>query len=94
MDVLASFFEDRCTIQRTASATAEALYEAYKEWCTTNGERFETSQSFGRRLKERKLKQGKERGQRCWFGIGLITEGVQSSLEIDDSSTADPFHKG
>jgi putative DNA primase/helicase len=76
MDVLAAFIDEECIVVDQASATAKALYGAYKAWCEENGERPESQRRFGGRLKERGFENGKitagpYKGYVEWYGIGL-----------------------
>jgi hypothetical protein len=76
MDVLAAFIDEECIVADHASATAKALYGAYKAWCEDNGERPESQRRFGGRLKERGFENGKitagpYKGYVEWYGIGL-----------------------
>ena len=54
---------------------SKALYEAYKTWCDTNGEKDLSQKKFTFRLLERgditKIRNRKERGLR---GIGLVCD--------------------
>lgn len=76
MDVLAAFIDEECIVAEHASASAKALYSAYKAWCEENGERPETQRRFGGRLKERGFESGRmttgpRKGASEWYGIGL-----------------------
>jgi putative DNA primase/helicase len=76
MDVLAAFIDEECIVAEHASATAKALYSAYREWCEENGERPESQRRFGGRLKERgfesaRITTGARKGAVEWHGIGL-----------------------
>jgi putative DNA primase/helicase len=83
MDVLAAFIDEECIVADHASATAKALYGAYKAWCEDNGERPESQRRFGSRLKERGFESGRmttgaRKGAVKWYGIGLA-EGPDGS---------------
>jgi putative DNA primase/helicase len=76
MDVLAAFIDEECIVVDSATATAKALYSAYKAWCDENGEKPESQRRFGGRLKERGFENGKitagpYKGNVEWYGIGL-----------------------
>jgi P4 family phage/plasmid primase-like protien len=75
-DFLKAFFDDACTISEKAYARSADLYAAYEKWAKENGEDPISKTAFGKRLKEKGFKDGKERGARCWKGIGLIQEGT------------------
>jgi putative DNA primase/helicase len=79
MDVLAAFIDEECIVAEHASATAKALYGAYRVWCEDNGERPESQRRFGSRLKERGFESGRmttgaRKGAVEWYGIGLAGE--------------------
>jgi len=73
MDVLGAFLNDQCEFGPTAEVTVKALYNAYKDWCETNGERASSKRALGLRLAERGIDQYKATGgTRTWLGIGLV----------------------
>jgi putative DNA primase/helicase len=87
MDVLAAFIDEECVVADHASATAKALYSAYKTWCEDNGERPESQRRFGSRLKERGFESGRmttgaRKGAVEWYGIGL-SGGPEGSPESE-----------
>ena len=99
MDVLAAFIDEECVVSDHATATAKALYSAYKAWCDENGEKPETQRRFGGRLKERgfengKITSGPHKGHIQWYGIGLIggpegpPEGRRTEKGPPDESAA------
>jgi len=76
MDVLAAFIDEECVVAEHATASAKALYSAYRAWCEENGEKPETQRRFGGRLKERGFESGRittgaRKGAVEWYGIGL-----------------------
>lgn len=72
-DVLAAFLDDCCVIDIKAKATGQALYDAYKQWCSQAGENAESNTSFGLRLVG--LGYQKRRGAAgiVYDGLGLRT---------------------
>jgi putative DNA primase/helicase len=80
MDVLAAFIEERCVEYPDATATAKALWDAYKGWTGESGEDHGTQRRFGMRLTERgferrRITSGERKGTYEWVGIGLIYPG-------------------
>src|SRR5919112_4320031 len=76
MDTLAAFIEDRCVVRKGAVAPATPLYKQYQMWCDDTGEKPETQKMFGMQLRERgfvsdKIKRGRHKDRKGWFGIGL-----------------------
>jgi len=72
MDVLGAFIADRCELTPTASETAKALYNGYKDWCEANGEKSVSKRAFGLRLAERGLDRYSDGKARSWLGIELV----------------------
>jgi phage/plasmid-associated DNA primase len=100
MDVLAAFIDEECVVYERASATAKALYSAYREWCEENGEKPESQRRFGGRLKERGFENGKitagpHKGNVEWHGIGLSdgSEGPPDGGGGGERSTIHPPRK-
>jgi putative DNA primase/helicase len=75
MDVLAAFIEDRCVVGRGLEAQATPLYNAYREWAESAGEKAEKQRGFGMRLTERGFAREKRGGTYRWLGIGLRHDG-------------------
>lgn len=76
MDVLGGFISDHCTIDPELMVKSKDLYDKYQEWCQANDEEPISKRTFGLKLKERGLKDGKvgpcrDRG---WCGIGFRTQ--------------------
>lgn len=90
MDTVAAFIDDCCTVRAENTVKASKLYDAYKEWCATNGEKPMSAKALGQRLLERSQYQptriGKE-GSRGWKGLGLLSEPQQNSLLADTFSS-------
>ncbi|MDP8952211.1 MAG: phage/plasmid primase, P4 family, partial [Actinomycetota bacterium] len=86
MDALASFIEDCCVVHLDATATSQALYDAYKAWCEENGERSESKRSFGVRLTELGFERARG-SQSVHIRRGL---GLRSDREPDPAPESDP----
>ncbi|MGI6102308.1 MAG: phage/plasmid primase, P4 family [Bacillota bacterium] len=100
MDVLGDFIDECCYVDVSAIASAQDLYDEYREWCETTGERAQTRTWFGRRLGDRGFEREKRSGKIWWLGIGLnsdrITPGegrfeAAMTLEDDDEDDYSPF---
>ena len=75
MDVLGSFFDDRCVFGENMTVSSKDLYKAYEEWVDENGEKAISKTMFGVKLNERNIDsyQGyKNISMRA--GIGLKTD--------------------
>jgi putative DNA primase/helicase len=93
MDVIAAFIDEECVVAEHATATAKALYAAYKTWCEDNGEKPESQRSFGGRLRERgyesgRITTGARKGAIEWYGIALAgsPEGSPPGERTDKGS--------
>jgi P4 family phage/plasmid primase-like protien len=75
MDTIGRFIEECCHVDCGNSAVrvrASILYDAYKQWCETNGEHFETMTAFGTYLENQGFEKHASNG--VWrLGIGLRT---------------------
>lgn len=79
MDVFNDFLTDCCLEAEQLQVTSKALYAAYSTWCEENGEKPLAQNIFGRRLKDRGLKQSRvgTSGAKAWLGLGLASPAVQ-----------------
>ena len=69
-DTLGRFFEEHCLIGSAYRVKFSALYECYKNWAETSGERCESQKNLGAQLVERDFEKKKSNG--IWYlGIGL-----------------------
>ena len=73
-DVVGTFLEECCLVDRAAKVPAGELLKAYELWAKRGGEEVLSAQALGRRLKERGLIQRKSDGRVLWIGIGLLSE--------------------
>jgi putative DNA primase/helicase len=89
MDLLAGFLDDCCVVHRNAEVGATDLYNAYKGWAETSGERVETQRKFGTRLAERGFAKEKIGGLVRWFGIGLPSNGPEPGPSRSNDSSGE-----
>jgi P4 family phage/plasmid primase-like protien len=52
-DIVAGFIDDRCNVDPGIECASGELYDAYKKWCTENGERTIPSSEFNASLTEK-----------------------------------------
>jgi putative DNA primase/helicase len=77
-DRLAGFLADCCELRQHTSAGVGELYDAYSEWCESNGEEALGKRAFGERLRDRGLSQRKaDKGLRRWVGMRLNGQVAQ-----------------
>ena len=75
MDILGSFFEDRCVFGENMTVSAKDLYKAYEDWAEENGEKAVTKKMFGMKLTDRNIDSYKGSGNVTMrVGIGLQSE--------------------
>lgn len=70
-DTLQLFIDERCVVHPEVSAKAQALYDAYKEWCLQMNLRPMTGTSFGEKIAKRFTKERKTMGV-FYVGIGVL----------------------
>jgi putative DNA primase/helicase len=72
MDSIGQFIGESCVVDETTTCDGEVLWEAYKKWCGSNGEKFKQQKLFAINIKERGYNQEMyEDGRRLWFGIDV-----------------------
>ena len=70
-DVIANFIEDRLVVEWTGEVSATALYNAFKAWCSDNGEALITQTKFGKRMTTKGIKKSRKRTGVVYEGISL-----------------------
>lgn len=76
MDVLGDFTRERCLVAENCEVGSAQLFDAYKEWAESAGEKPVTQRRFGLQMVERgfrseRFTSGPNKGRNCWRGIGL-----------------------
>jgi hypothetical protein len=72
MDIFRDFIEHHCLVARGASATAQELYQAYKDWAEGAGEKPLSQRTFGINLGKLGFSKFKgTAGKRYWQGVSL-----------------------
>lgn len=69
MDVLGTFFRERCDVGDDCECTAEHIYRVYRNWADNSNLKALDKIVFGRMLSERNFTPGKVQRQRGWKGI-------------------------
>lgn len=70
-DKMGQFLEDVCVSNTTYWVSSKNLYDAYKRWCESTGDRYITNKMFSGRLTDRGYKPQKSKGERGWVGLNL-----------------------
>lgn len=84
-----SFIEDYCVLETTASVPLDALYDAWAQWCSKNGNsRIGSREWFARDLNaaEPSLTASRENGVRTYHGITLNDVGKNAAKWIAPKS--------
>ena len=79
MDRFSAFLDDCCVLSKNATVSAKRLRIAYEQWCTENGEHPKNQTWFGLQLQRRGITKVRSNTV-TYFGIGLVSMPVQSSL--------------
>lgn len=89
-DVLGPFIEAHCAEENTAKEESARLYEWYKAWAESQGDRPMTKHSFGKRLSERGFSSAKGTGgKRYWLGLRIDeTKHARESVSSGASENA------
>lgn len=82
MDDVGNFLEDCCRLHPNLSVPVAILYEAYKDWCTRNGDVPLSKRELGSRLRAQDFTPAKSNSVRLWRGLDL-----RPSDEADDDGT-------
>lgn len=81
-DTVGRFLEDRCLLNPRVRAKSGSLYEAFRTWCTEQGEHEMNQRRFGEQLLRRNLKQTRlTGGTRAWEGVGLLADAQNDAAE-------------
>jgi len=71
MDTVGPFLDECCTRDPASEVPVGKLYDAYSDWCVTNGDRPMSKRDFGARLTEKGLERGRRKGGRFWRGLAV-----------------------
>lgn len=77
-DLVGEFIAERCELDAKYSASADTLYNAYKNWATTRGMLPMNQTAFGRKLGDREGLERLKRGVVSWQGIRVRGGGGQT----------------
>jgi putative DNA primase/helicase len=83
MDVIGRFIEEICITEPYVQVKASAIYKAYQDWCTTEGEAYAPQRTFGMRLTERGFERYTNNGH-WWRGIGLLSSATEDRTDPTD----------
>jgi putative DNA primase/helicase len=82
-DVTERFFEDACVFDPEERVSKKGLFEAWEDWCGSEGEDPGKQNSFSRGMRERgavkKFGEKKIGGTWYWTGIGLASKSSRTS---------------
>jgi putative DNA primase/helicase len=69
---LECFIRARCVLGEREECEAAELHAEYDGWCRIHGRRTLNATEISAVLRRHQCEDGKSRGRRCWFGIGLV----------------------
>ncbi len=72
-DVLGSFVEECCMIGNSYRIKSSTLYQGYRKWAETSGEKIDTQRSFGTKMTERGFERIRNNG--IWHQGLTLNEG-------------------
>ncbi len=74
MDLLGAFLEQCCKLQEDTTERSSVLYETFKAWCETQGERPWKQKTLKERLRERSIACVKRKGIMTFLGLETLSE--------------------
>jgi putative DNA primase/helicase len=73
-DLISQFIKDCCTLGAHEECTVKELHEAYKDYCTGNGDSWLGKRLFNESLSEKDFDRASKTGNiQWWLGIGKAT---------------------
>jgi hypothetical protein len=85
MDVLGQFITECCLVDSNTRTKASDLYDAYKFWCSQNGERGDIQRTWGMALTERGFERRRGTGGAYWWiGLGLLSKTPSGEGGVPD----------
>ncbi|MCA1628025.1 MAG: phage/plasmid primase, P4 family [Acidobacteria bacterium] len=80
-DTIASFIADECELGESFDCGAQALYDAYRKWCTDAGEQLLDTKAFRTALLARGITDGRSKRGKLRCGIKLKVSGEASPTD-------------
>jgi P4 family phage/plasmid primase-like protien len=83
-DHIAKFVDERIVVAATGTATKTSVFNAYRNWCIDNGEKYITQNALAREIRSR-LNVGETDGAgiRMFTGIELVDLGINTESMVD-----------
>lgn len=74
-DHILQFLDDRTETALNATVTKAVLYEGYRSWCITNGERYVSNREFGEAVGKRPgVVSGRTKQAHQWSGLKFVSD--------------------
>jgi len=86
-DHVGQFIDDICNLSPQKWTSSKAIYDAFRGWCESSGDRPLGNKTFTNRLRDRGFIPQKIGGERGWAGVSLKTGSGQT---VDTLDTSDP----
>lgn len=77
MDLLGAFLDQCCRCNESLTQKSSVLYEVFKAWCESQGERPWKQKTLKERLRERGIDSVKRRGIMTFLGIEVIDDSAE-----------------
>ena len=91
-DHIAKFVDERIVLASTGTATKTSVFNAYRDWCIDNGEKYITQNALAREIRSR-LNVGETDGAgiRMFTGIELVDLGINTDSMVDSKEDRDEY---
>jgi putative DNA primase/helicase len=96
-DQLVHFLEEACTVSLTSTCTSARMFETYRAWAESSGERPMTQQALGEALEARGFEKKRTKAGRTWVGLAPGTTpgvGVSGGAAFSDNSSTRAREEG
>jgi P4 family phage/plasmid primase-like protien len=85
-DHIAKFIDEKILVSDASSVTKTAVFNAYRDWCSDNGERPITQNSFARELRSRLgISESESVGYKMFVGIELLKiDSISNEMAVQE----------
>jgi P4 family phage/plasmid primase-like protien len=84
VDYLGQWLQECCLVEDGAETAKTVAYNSYRCWAVECGLKPLTSQSFGRRMKEKGISESRTSAARVWIGVKINTSGLFSEINQEE----------
>jgi phage/plasmid-associated DNA primase len=85
-DHIAKFLDEKVIVSDTSSVTKTAVFNSYRDWCSDNGEKPISQNSFARELRSRLgIFESESVGYKMFVGIELLKiDSMSNGMSVND----------